>query len=112
MLCSPVVCIGPLIHPPVNLGDNSHEGFSIVSRGDRRGSELPSSHTLHYWLPSFFLVFLPGGVFLGNLGGDVPPGSQNSNPISDQKISLSTLIFRPGLQKPDPFSDLKLLRFV
>ena len=61
--------------------------------------------------PPFFLSSSPV-VFLGNLGGDVPPGSQNSNPISDQKISLSTLIFRPGLQKPDPFSDLKLLRFV
>ena len=62
--------------------------------------------------PLFFLPSSPGGVFLGHLGGDVPPGSQNPNPISDQKISLSTPIFRPGLQKPDPFSDLKLLRFV
>ena len=53
----------------------------------------------------FFLPSSPGGVFLGNLGGD-------PNAISDQKISLSTPIFRPGLQEPDPFSDLKLLRFV
>ena len=26
------------------------------------------------------------GVLLGILGGDVPPGSPNSDPISDQKM--------------------------
>ena len=45
--------------------------------------------------PPFFLPSSPGGVFLGNLGGDVPPGSQNSNPISDQKFHY-----------PHSFSDL------
>ena len=42
-----------------------------------------------------------GGVFLGNLGGDVLPGSQNLDPISDQKCHY-----------PHPFSDLKLLTLV
>ena len=30
-------------------------------------------------------------VLLGILGGGVPPGSPNPNPISDQKMSFSTL---------------------
>ena len=37
----------------------------------------------------------PGGELLGILGGGVSPGSQNADPISDQKLSL-----------PHPFSDL------
>ena len=38
------------------------------------------------------------GVLLGVLGGGVlPPGSQNSDPISDQKMPFSTPVFRPGL---------------
>ena len=36
-----------------------------------------------------------GGLLLGILGGGVPLGSTNSNPISDQKMSYS-----------HPFSDL------
>ena len=36
-----------------------------------------------------------GGVLLGILGGGVPPGSSNPNPISDQKKSFSTHVFRP-----------------
>ena len=36
------------------------------------------------------------GVFLG-IGGGVPPGSPNPDPISDQKVSFSTPVFRPGL---------------
>ena len=35
------------------------------------------------------------GVLLGRLGGDVPPGSQNADPISDEKMSFSTPVFRP-----------------
>ena len=35
-----------------------------------------------------------GGVLLGILGGDVPPGSSNPDPISDQKSNF-----------PYPFSD-------
>ena len=36
----------------------------------------------------------PGGGVL--LGGDVPPGSPSySDPISDQKMSISTPVFRP-----------------
>ena len=49
----------------------------------------------------FFLAFLPSGVFMGNLGGDVPPGSQNPDLISDKNFHY-----------PHLFSDLKLLTFV
>ena len=38
-----------------------------------------------------------GGVTLGILGGGVPPDSPNPDPISDQKMSISTPVFRPGL---------------
>ena len=37
-----------------------------------------------------------GGVLLGILGGGVPPSSPHSDPISDQKMSFSTSVFRPG----------------
>ena len=36
-----------------------------------------------------------GGVLLGN--GGVLPSSSNPDPISDQKMSFFTLVFRPGL---------------
>ena len=36
-----------------------------------------------------------GGNTLGIPGGGVPPISPNSDPISDQKMSLSTPVFRP-----------------
>ena len=39
----------------------------------------------------------PGGVLLGTLGGGVPPGSPSPDPISDQKMSFFTPIFRPDL---------------
>ena len=35
------------------------------------------------------------GVLLGILGGGVLPGSPNPDPISDQKMSFSTPVFRP-----------------
>ena len=38
-----------------------------------------------------------GKVLLGILGAGVPPGSPNPDPISDQKMSFSTPIFRPDL---------------
>ena len=38
-----------------------------------------------------------GGLFLGILGGGVPTGSSNPDPISDQKMSFSTPVFRPDL---------------
>ena len=41
--------------------------------------------------------FKPGGVFLGIFGGGVPPGSPNSDPISDQKMQFSTPVFTPDL---------------
>ena len=39
----------------------------------------------------------PGGELMGILGGDVPPGSPNPDPISDQKMSFSTPVVRPDL---------------
>ena len=42
-----------------------------------------------------------GGGYLGILGGGVPPGSPNADPISDQKLSVFTPVFipdfRPGI---------------
>ena len=43
------------------------------------------------------LVQLPGGVLLGILGGGVPPGSSNPDPISDLNMPFSTPVFRPDL---------------
>ena len=37
------------------------------------------------------------GVLLGILDGGVPPGSPNPDSISDQNMSFSTPVFRPGL---------------
>ena len=78
---------------------------ALLPGGDRRGSKLPTSHTLHYWLPPLFLAFLPPGgggeVFLGNLGGDVLPGSQ-----------ILTLFQTVKCYYPHPFSGLKLLTLV
>ena len=48
----------------------------------------------------------PRGILLGILGGSVPPGSSNPDPLYDQKISSSTPVFRPDLKNPYPFSDL------
>ena len=39
------------------------------------------------------------GVLLGILGGGVPPGSSNPDPLSDQKVSFFTPVFRPGLKE-------------
>ena len=38
-----------------------------------------------------------GRVLLGILGGSVPPGSPNPDPISDQKMLFSVPVFRPDL---------------
>ena len=35
-------------------------------------------------------------MLLGILSKGVPPGSPNPDPISDQKMSFSTPVFRPG----------------
>ena len=39
----------------------------------------------------------PRRVLLGILGGGVPPGSSNPDPISDQKMYFSTLVFKLDL---------------
>ena len=38
-----------------------------------------------------------GGVLLGILGGAVPSGSSNPDPISDLHMPFSTPVFRPDL---------------
>ena len=38
-----------------------------------------------------------GGVLMGILVGGVPLGSPNLDPISNQKMSFFTPVFRPGL---------------
>ena len=38
-----------------------------------------------------------GGVLPGILGGGVPPGSSNRDPISDLNMPFSTPVFRPDL---------------
>ena len=63
----------------------------------------------------------PGGVLLGILGGGVPHGSSNPDPISDQKKIIfhtsfqtrtlkSIPIFRPGLKAEIMLSLLRLER--
>ena len=38
-----------------------------------------------------------GTVLLRIIGGGVPPGSPNPDPISDQNMAFSTPVFRPDL---------------
>ena len=52
-------------------------------------------HAVKHFRPT--LYFSRWGVLLGTLGGGVPPGSPNPDPISDQKMSFSTPVFRPDL---------------
>jgi len=44
----------------------------------------------------FIFCFRRGGVLLGIFVGDVPPASQNPDPISDP---ISTPVFRPDLAR-------------
>ena len=45
-----------------------------------------------------FILIKYRGVLLGILGGGVPPGSSNPDPISDQNMfRFSTPVFRPDL---------------
>ena len=45
----------------------------------------------------FWYVKSPRGVLLRILGRGVLPGSPNPDPISEQKLSFFTPVFRPGL---------------
>ena len=42
---------------------------------------------------ALWAILSPGRVLHG---GDVPPGSPNSDLIADKKMSISTPVFRPG----------------
>ena len=44
-------------------------------------------------------------VLLRILGGGVPPGSPNPDPISDQQMSFSTPVHRPGSRLSDSWGD-------
>ena len=47
---------------------------------------------------AFALSFIPG-VLLGILGGSVLPSFKNPDPVSDQKVSFFTPIFRPDFKE-------------
>ena len=51
------------------------------------------------------LSFEPGGTLGNSWWGVCCPVSKNPDPISDQKMSFFTAVFRHGLQNPYPFSD-------
>ena len=56
-------------------------------------------------------MLVPGGVGVGVvlpniLGGGVPYGSQNPDPISDQNVWFFISLFRPDPENLYPFSDL------
>ena len=63
---------------------------------ERRVNKSPSCYILLGWSKEKKenRVGTPG-ISWG--GGGVPPGSSNPDPISDQKMSFSTLVIRPGL---------------
>ena len=44
---------------------------------------------------------------MGIPGRGVPSSSPNLDHISDQKMSFSTAVFKPGVQNPHLFSDLE-----
>ena len=66
--------------PPLNMAD----GSKIINK------IMPHSNKHR-------CIVKPGEVLLGILGEGVLPSSPNPNPISDQKMSFSTPIFRPDL---------------
>ena len=39
------------------------------------------------------------GLLLGVVGGGVPHGSPNPDPILNQKMTFSTPVFRPGIRR-------------
>ena len=54
-------------------------------------------HIRCQYIDAPLVLAVPGGVHLGILGESVPPGSPSPDPISDQKVSFLTSVFRPGL---------------
>ena len=98
MLSSPVICTGPLIHPPVNSGDNSHENLSIIIRGGQEGvlNFLPPIPCITGSRP-FFLALLPWWAIPGKSWWGCTARFSKSWPYFRQKISLSTPDFRPKI---------------
>ena len=73
-----------IVDLPIRLKGNS--GNSLTAVGPR--TSIWALSRRHY----------PGGeVLQGILGGGVPPGSPNPDPISDQIMSFSRLVFRRDL---------------
>ena len=66
----------------------------------RKSNNIFTSHLhyLHAW-----------GTLLGILGWVVPPTSPNPDPVSEQKMSFSTPVFRSGLENAYRFLDLEVV---
>ena len=64
-----------------------------VSQSIRRSILTPIKKNKKYKLNN---CIYSRGVLMKILGGGVPSGSPNPGPISDQKMSFSTPVFRPG----------------
>ena len=52
------------------------------------------------------LALVGGGGISGILGGGVPPGSSNADPILDQKMSFFIPVFKPGA----PLKSIPIIR--
>ena len=63
----------------------------VVEWRHRENGLLKSTAETRIWFNGKLQFHIPGkpGVLLGILGGGVPPGSPNPDPISDQKMSFS-----------------------
>ena len=85
---------GPLISPNLKQKPTSINKFTKDFRDilAHKGDTSP-----------FSCSSTPEGILLGNLGGRVPHGTPNPDPISDQKMSFFTPVLRPGLQNPYRF---------
>ena len=60
-------------------------------------SEIEESENFRAQIHEALVKLQTRGVLLGILGGGVPPGSSNPDPISDLNMPFSTPIFRPDL---------------
>ena len=68
--------------------NNAYYKGIYFCREKRKSNNIFTSHLhyMHAW-----------GTLLGILGWVVPPTSPNPDPISEQKMSFSTPVFRSGL---------------
>ena len=64
--------------------------FVVNEHGNERKRKMEEK-----WVEGAY--YKPGGYFWIFFGRGVPPSSPNSDPISDQKMSLFTPVFRSDL---------------